>query len=243
MKKILTTLAASGIALGAFAQGYVNWNGSPAGAIISQTNSLNYSSLSVLFGGGAATGQQGAAQGNTAGLSGNVYYYALLYSTVDTTTPTTMADLNANWTASGLQMTDSSTGNNGRINPQNASVAAAIDPSYSGGNLSLMMVGWSANLGTTYSTVLNELNTWPASSLLITGPAYFGAGFVGQTPLSTSSVAGTTIWSTTQTPGGLISNPSTSPMVLSELEVVPEPGTLALAAISGASLLLFRRKK
>ena len=249
MKKILTTLVASGIALGAVAQGYVNWSASPAGAIIVQTNSINYSSLSAALGAGAPTGQQGAAQGNTAGLAGQTYYYELLYSTVDTTTPTSLTDLAANWTATGLIAPQSSTGNNGRLGtPLNANSAAELLPlgnSYTGQALDFMLVGWSANLGTTYAGaggVLSELLNWNGTFAPIAG-AYFGESFVGNSTLSLSSSAGTTLWSTTQTAGGLISNPSSAPMVINELQATPEPGTLALAALGGASLLLFRRKK
>lgn len=246
MKKILTTLALSGFAAAAFAQGYVAWNVSPAGDIIVATNAANYSSLAAGLGGGAATGQAGGVQGNAAGLAGNVYYFQLLYSTVDTTTPTSLTDLANNWTASSLQMQNLTTANNGRLTELNGASAAAIDPSYNGtGNLQLMLVGWSANLGTSYTGangVLSDLQNWSTASAGISGAAYFGLGFVGTSSLSTSSSTGTTIWSATQTAGGLISNPSASPMVLYEL-AVPEPGTMALAALGGASLLLFRRKK
>jgi hypothetical protein len=247
MKKILTTLAMSGIALGAFGQGYVNWSASPAGNLISQTNSITYSGLSAALGGGLATGNSGgaAAQGNTAGFAGNLYYYELLYSTVDTTTPTTLADLAANWTATGLHAEDSLTGNNGRINPLAGTTATQIDPTYAGGTLDLMVVGWSANLGTTFAGVggvLSELQNWGGSFAQLQN-AYFGESYVGQGVLSTSSASGTTIYAPAQTVGGFISNPSSSPMVLNSLQAVPEPGTMALAALGGASLLLFRRKK
>lgn len=223
---------------GAFAQGYVAWNVSPAGDIIAMTNAANYSGLSGSLGGGSTTGQPGTT-GNVSG----PYYFELLYSIVDTTTPTTLAELAANWTATGLQLENNQGVNNGRLNELNPVSAAAIDPSYTGGNLQVMLVGWSANLGTAYGGsggVLSELQNW--STTEVAGSAYFGMSFVGTAILSTSSSTGTTIWSATQTAGGLISNPSSSPMVLYEL-AVPEPGTMALAALGAASLFLFRRRK
>jgi hypothetical protein len=138
MKKILTTLAVSGIALGSYAQGYVNWSQSPGGNVISQTNSITYSGLSAALGNGAATGSASGAQGSTSGLAGNLYYYTLLYSTADTTTPTTLSDLAGNWSSTGLYMEDIQTANNGRQIPLSPTAAAEIDPTYTSGPLSLM---------------------------------------------------------------------------------------------------------
>jgi hypothetical protein len=104
-------------------------------------------------------------------------------------------------------------------------------------------VGLSANLGTTWSAVLGNLNSWSTDASTIVGPAYFGVSAVG------SSVA---VLSSTTSPGnyvigngaGEIYNPSSAPMQLDQVGLpVPEPGTLALAALGGASMLMLRRKK
>jgi hypothetical protein len=243
MKKILTTLAVSGFALGSFAQGYVNWNAGPAGDLISATNAATYSSISPL-GTGTATGQAGGVQGNTAGLSGNVYYYELLYSTTASTAPTTVAGFSS-WTATGLLMEDSLTANNGRQNVLGASSSAMIDPTYVFGNtVYLMIVGWSANLGTTFAGtggVQSVLSNWANDGI---ANAYFGESYVGtDTTLSSSSGSGSLVWAASQTVGGLISNPSSSPMVMNELNTVPEPTSLALVAMGAGSLLALRRRK
>ncbi len=241
MKKlILTSLAVVGVSSLAFAQGYVVFNVSPAGNVIGQTNSLNYSGLSAALGGGAATGQPNAGQGNTASTS--VYYYELLYSTVDTTTPTSLTDLAQNWTATGLHMENSQTANNGRLSILNGTSASLVDPTYTGGNIDLMLVGWSANLGSTFTSVLPELQNWGGTFNPVAN-SYFGESYVGVfASISTSSTTGSTIFAPAQGENA-ISNPSTAPLVLSELQAVPEPCTLAFAALGGASLLLFRRKK
>lgn len=241
MKKlVLTTIAVVGVSSLAFAQGYVNWSTTPGASVIGNTNTINYSGLSAALGGGAATQQANAAQGVTQGgasSAASVYYYTLLYSTVDTTTPTTLTDLAANWSATGLMATNGATGN-GRLNIANPAPINLVDPSYAGGNLNFMMVGWSANLGTAYSGVLTDLQNWLTVNGTVVGPAFFGDGAVGSLPISTSSSAGTTVIG-----AGLVYNPSSAPLVLNELQATPEPGTLALAALGGASLLLFRRKK
>jgi len=243
MKKlVLTTLAVAGISGAAFAQGYVNYAAGSASVVVS-LNSSNYSTLSATLGANTpanAAGTVGLMPASTAGL----YYFELLMSTVDTTTPTTLADLAANWTQAGTSalLWQNTAGANGRITTVGTPTAATqvLPASYTGATeVSFMLVGWSGNLGTTYAgtgNVLSELQAWPVA---VTGTAYFGESTVAAiNPVSTSSSAGSPIFG-----AGLIYNPSTTPMVLNALAAVPEPGTLALAALGGASLLMFRRKK
>jgi hypothetical protein len=244
MKKlVLTTLTVVGVSSLAFAQGYVAWNVIPGSAVIGETNAVNYSSLSGSLGGGAnASGQAGV----TVGSASSMFYYELLYSSVDTTAPTTLTDLAANWTASGLFMNNATTPN-GRLAIPASSLnsAAMVDPSYNQLTtppLSLMLVGWSANLGTTFAGtggVLSELQSWAGQ---VTG-AFFGESVVGSQPISTTATAGTTLFNSAGPASGFIYNPSSAPLVMNELATVPEPGTLALAALGGLSMLMFRRKK
>ena len=238
MKKLaLTTIAAISIASGAFAQGFVAWSATPGPSVIGYTNSILTSTFTT--GGGGASGlSQGAATGNTVAGGSSLFYYALMVNTTGTatTTPTTLAGLSG-WTYTGLAMTNGTTAN-GRLSPTVAATGAV--PS-TGANENFMLVGWSANLvgSTNVSTVLFDLNNWGTVQSGITGTAFFGVSAVATLTPSTSSSSPTAVFGT-----GLINNPSAAPMVLySLLAPTPEPGTMALAALGGASLLLFRRRK
>jgi len=241
MKKlVLTTLGIVGVSSLAFAQGYVAWNNAPTTDVIGNTNSINYSGLSAALGAGAATGS--GAQGVTVGSAASVYYYELLYSSVDTSTPTTLSDLANNWTATGLFLQNGTTGNGRAILTGTTGSAVQAGPAnYSGAApLDFMLVGWSANLGTTFAGaggVLSVLQSWAGQ---VTG-AFFGESVVGSTVISTANSAGTAVIGAAGS--GLIYNPSSAPLVMNELATVPEPGTLALAALGGLSMLMFRRKK
>jgi hypothetical protein len=236
MKKlVLTTLVAVSFAAGAFAQGYVSWTATPGSSVIGVTNTTTYSGLSTNLGGGQATGlSQGNATGSTA--VGSFFYYALLVNTTGTatTTPTTLAGLSG-WTATGLYQTNNQSGN-GRLVPI-ANPPGAVPSTGSAENF--LLVGWSSNIvnGTNVSTVISDLNSWSTVGGTITGNAFFGISAVATVTPSTSSSGPTQLFAS-----GLIFNPSTAPMEL-YLLAVPEPGTMALAALGGASLLLFRRRK
>jgi hypothetical protein len=98
---------------------------------------------------------------------------------------------------------------------------------------SYIIVGWSATLGITWSTVSSELaDDWDN----VTDPTknyFFGVSTIGTgTPTASPSPADN-LW-----------NAGAPGFALALYEIpVPEPGTLALAAFGGASLLLFRRRK
>ena len=239
MKKlIITAIVAVGFAAGAFAQGYIAWNSTPGANLIAWTNTTTYSSLSPTLGGGASTG--GGAAGNTVGGGSSTFYFALMVNTSGSlqSAPTTLAGLSS-WSYTGLIMTNGSAAN-GRLTPANTQGAGAVAYPANSGAENFMLVGWSANFGTTNATtVISDLNNWSTFGSTVTGPAFFGMSSVGLVTPTTSPVSGATAFGST---GGLIFNPSTAPMVLYVLSV-PEPGTMALAAIGGASLLLFRRRK
>jgi len=237
MKKILTTLAIAGLTVASFAQGTVNWSASPSVNFIAQTNSTAYSQLSAALGAGQTTAVNSGGVANTPAGQTTLFYYALLYSTSASTTPTTLSTLAGSWSNTGLLMTNGP-GANGRINPVNPNAAATV-PWAAGTSANVMLVGWSANLGNNYATVLSLLQNWSTQNSTVTGQAFFGESSVGAVTSSSSSITGATVF------GGspLLSNPSANPAQLFLLATVPEPGTLALAAIGGASLLLFRRKK
>ena len=230
MKKIvLTTLAVVGLAALASAQGTVQWTG-VANALIAQTNGTVFSSFEAAGTANQLTG----GPGNTLGSGATQYYYELLVSSSSSTAPTTTAGLAA-WSDTSLEAENGAAAN-GRITQLNPSTDNVANNWAAGTSENVILVGWSANLGTTWSTVLNELQNWGADQI---ANAYFGVSSVG------------TLTSGTANPGvivfganaGQINNAAGSPEQLDLLGTVPEPGTMALAAIGGASLLLFRRKK
>jgi len=247
MKKILITLVASAFTAGAFAQGFINWTAS-GGNLVGQTNGTTYSSFEQA-GGTALTGTQGNTVQNN--LANNValgyagYYYELLTSTTASSAPTTVAGLSA-WSDTGLSATNAFN-TTGRVIQVGGSADTAVNNWPVNATQAVILVGWSANLGNTWATVLGELQNWSTQGLLFlnnsANAAYFGVSSFGSGAQAVAStVTGNQVIGAAN---GEIQNNSVNPMQLNELGVtiVPEPGTLALAAIGGASLLLFRRKK
>lgn len=220
MKKILTTLAVSALTVAAFAQGTVQWTG-VAGSLIVQTNGTVYSTFASTVGAPAASGTQGNTLGNTAannaalGYSG--YYYALLISSA-VSAPTTTAALGS-WHATGLTSTNAAS-SNGRTSQVNPLSNATADGWLPGTSTNLVLVGWSANLGSSWATVLLELQTWPVAQLSIVGPAYFGVSSLG-TLVSGTANPGVIVFGSN---AGQINNGAGLAMQLNQLAVVPEPG-------------------
>jgi len=235
MKKISLTLLALTAAAGvSFGQGYVAWSVGPSTSLIGETNT---SVISSFTGGGS---QVGGASGVTVAGGSSLFYYALLVNTSSSAiaSPTTASSLSANWTYTGLAMTNGSTAN-GRLSLFNNASAQDVDNSYTSGTLNFIVVGWSANLvnSTNVATVEYDLANWSTVGGTITGNAFFGVSAEGTVTPTTSNVSGATVIGVSG-----IYNPVGSPMYMDVL-ATPEPGTMALAAIGGASLLLFRRRK
>jgi len=232
MKKTILTVAVLGaVASSAFAQGFAYF---AAGA----ANSTKISTNSVINGGAA---------GRTAG--DNTYYYALFASSSQTSvsgnalafsgTNNTYVFNAAGWTFVGMGAnTGATTG---------AGTSAATSQTLNGGSLyadnslgvpgiaggaaaNVVAIGWSANIGSTLAAV----EAWYANPTVLgwIGESRVGVGLtLGDNGLnSTPNVFGT---ATTQF----------NAFTLGEVAAVPEPGTIALAALGGASLLMFRRKK
>jgi hypothetical protein len=231
MKKIaLTIVCALTTAGAAFAQGTVTW-ATPANSITAETNATTYSPL---FGGGAAGGPTGITVSSTAG----TYDYALLYATagIIASSSTNFAALfqSSDWTFSGLTATNSSTAN--RLSPVGGSTTATV-PWANGTTDSVVLVGWSANLGSSWGVVSNLLatQTYGANS-------YFGVSSTGFINPNLSPANGAAIFNTAAT--GINGVPIDDlNMQLFLLPPVPEPATMALAGLSGLALVLFRRRK
>jgi len=168
MKKlVLTSLCTLAVATGAFAQGSVNWASISAAFLTAQINAQNSA-----FTGGTPT----TTGGVVTGLTGSNFYYELLFTSYTGSAapaPTSFASLST-WTDSGLEATNSNTA--GRLTTIGQLAGNNITGFSSGGSAtnSVMLVGWSANLGTTYATALAN-----AQSLNFTGTGYFGESSVG----------------------------------------------------------------
>lgn len=232
MKKTVLTLACvAGFAGGVLAQGVVTWN-NVGGFVICQTNSTAFSSFEASGNAAQLTAQNGSTLGNAS----TVYYYELLVSSTATAAPTTVQQLSS-WLDTGLSA-ENGAGSNGRIlqtNPGNADVANNLA---AGATDNDILVGWSANLGSTWSAAYAMLQNWSTEGI---AGAYFGVSEMGNLQGIASPGPGNQPFGVG---AGQISAESPNQMQLDILGVaVPEPGTMALAAIGGASLLLFRRKK
>jgi hypothetical protein len=237
MKKLaLTTVCALFVTGAAFAQGNVNWSGPSFSFFTAQTNSTTYSTFSKQSGGlTTGGGVVGNVSGNTA-VVGQGYYFELLYLAAGTqqAAPTTVAGLQA-WSDTGLGATNN--GNvSGRAAVINGNVGTTVNAFTPGTSVNVVMVGWSANLGTSWSTVEGEL----VSGNYAAGADYFGVSSTGFIDPSTAATSpGATIFG-----GGAGQLSSTlTQLNLLNPSVIPEPGTMALAGLGGLSLLAFRRKK
>jgi hypothetical protein len=239
MKKlVLTSVCALAVTAGAFAQGLVNWQAISFANMTAQTNAT----VASTFAPGSLPG--GGTIGGAGTLTPGGFYYALLYSSytgVQASAPTTAAQMTAaGWQAAGPTATNSGTAGRLFSTPSNNGLpVAGFVP---GVTNSVMMAGWSANLGTTWTAAWNTIQNWATQSAGVVGPAFFGLSNTGYiATLDNSTVPGVTVFGINPTAAGLpIQSLNTQ---LFQLSAVPEPGTLALAALGGASLLLFRRKK
>jgi len=245
MKKlVLTSVCTLAVAGAALAQGTVNWSISP-GDYSAQTNSTQYSPL--LGGGAAANGAVGRTLG--AGASGGGGYYIELLTQAYTgngstvagggtvASPTTLSQL-AGWSDTGL----------GGTNNPSSGVAVTIGSSSqavannwaAGTTQSVMIVEWSANLGSTFANALAALNT-PSTLAALTSNAFFGESVTGYL-ISGSGNPGVTVFAGNQG-NGTSGVPIFNQNVQLYLVPVPEPSTIAMAAFGGLSLLALRRKK
>jgi hypothetical protein len=218
MKKLYTTIALAAVAAGAYAQGTLNLiNGS--GALAMSTNSL------VANGG----------NGNIGVTQGSGYLFALF---VDAGTPSSANPITGGWTYTGTTIANIANG------AFNGGAATAITGLAQNAFSSVLLVGWSTD-GGTYAT-------WSqVSTALQSGNGLTGQGLQAGTYYGVSSIGNV------EPGGGSPSLPvahlfATSPTAQApaplagfqlDLVPVPEPASMALVALGGASLLLFRRKK
>jgi hypothetical protein len=230
---VLTTVCALAVTGTAFADGTVNWAVILPSAMTAQTNATQFSPL---FGGGLSGG--GTIGKIASAADGPTFYFELLYNTNFTgsqvAAPTFSQLFGGSWLDTGLTATNS---NNiaGRLVPVNPTTDALV-PWENGTTNNIMLVGWSANLGSLWTTVSNELAT--DSFYFTSSEAFFGESVTGYLNPATDN-PGAPVFGTNLGATGLpINSLNTQLYVLP----IPEPGTIALAGLGGLSLLLFRRR-
>jgi len=189
----------------------------------------------------------GAASGVTATAANQSFYYALFYSATATTvngsagavipsgTSTgTYVNSDANWTYGGLTGTNTSAGRFFSASP-NPDLSSTITGVAGGAVANLVLLGWSGNIATTLAGLETWLAANPAGG---TGPNQY----IGESTVAVGVVAGNGGGIPTPAIFGTAAN-TMNPLLLGEVPTVPEPGTLALAALGASSLLMLRRKK
>jgi hypothetical protein len=219
MKKLLVISAVVAAAAGANAQGLISFNNTSSAVSKISVNTTPGSAVSGLTGGAAGS-----------------YYYALFYSTttaVDagaglvstaTTVPAYVTSNNS-FSFSGAYAQSSATA--GRVT---GSASQAVNGVGLAGSANFVIIGWSANIGSTVASLAAYL----AAPSLISG----NYGYVGE-----SSVVNLTLGDggSVPTPNAL-SGSAIPGFVLGAVAPAPEPTTIALAGLGGLSLLAFRRK-
>lgn len=169
--------------------------------------------------------QGGPATGTTSPVLGS-WYYAMF--TAPTAVLSYTGDTDPNWILRETA-TNSAAASGGRL------IGGQPPTALPGGStVNFIIRGWSANLGTTWSEVLNSLQT-PAG---ISGGSYY----LGQSAIGLNAIfndpAAAPVNGAFGTSGG-----STVPGFVLDFHQVPEPSSMALAGLGAASLLLFRRRK
>lgn len=179
------------------------------------------------------------AAGTKTAAAANGYYYALLVqpynaglSAINPLDPNyTLGMMATNYLAGGIKGAGAGAG------APVANWAAPSGAAYNtAGQDNFLLVGWSSSLGDTWSAVSAQLasGNWSQNGGFF-GVSTLGNGYSGGGPngLLAPSIFG----SSAGMPGGLASG------ITMYTTPVPEPTSMALVALGGVSLLLFRRSK
>ena len=223
MKKILLTLGLAAVVTGLQAQGLVSF--------YSFAGTLKTNSATSVFAGGSQTG---GTSGVTSSAANSFYYTVLIAaSSPGTNNPAAGGWTQALYNGSGIIGTNYA-GLTGDMQGPKGTSSTPIDNWGSGNTMSFIIVGWSSNLGSDWTTVLSELNSgwanipnFSAANSYFFGVSSIGSGASGTPPTGTPLSLFTTVGS----------------FNLYSVGAVPEPGTIALAGLGIASLFVLRRKK
>jgi len=213
----------------AFAQGTVNWGTISAAAMTADTNGTE---VSPLWGGGTD-----AAGGIGPVAPAGAYYFELLYAPytgVQAPVPDSLAAL-LSWSDTGLEAQSAQVP--GRLTPINPNAGATV-PWSPGTTDSIVLVGWAASMGSSWSDVESGLEFWGRGYSEYPYLGFSATGYI--TPLPTTTSPGADVFGTGPTAQGL---PIFSPNTVLYGVFVPEPGTLALSGLGGLSFLLLRRRR
>jgi hypothetical protein len=246
MKRLaFTAVFTFAFACAAFAQGTLNWSTlSPAGLTVQINNNL------TPFDGGTSS-----VSGTYMGTELGGYYFALLYNTSFTgsaiASPSVSSLLSSDWIDTGF-LAYNATASAGKVVPvagtgDNAKVPNGTWPggigAQGGTTNNIILVGWSSNLGTSWSEVSTRLENWwnnPPDTYV-----YFGVSSTGYIVPNIAPAIGPMLFGTAATVNGLPINSPNMQLYLIPLEglPIPEPGTLALFGLGGLTRLLFHRRK
>jgi len=222
MKKLVATLSLAALATGAFAQGFV-----------------------TIANNGGVTAVNTMTQGVLAktGTAASSFYYDVLInaSTVTTIDASLQGLAAAGWSDSGLTAVNGTgalgAGKMTAVNTSSSAWAASTE-------MSAIVIGWSGNLGTSVSNALAAVAGGHLGSTGWTGGTITGTEYVGYTTIATAvsgSTAGTAAALFNSLTSASVPVPISGTTTL--FAAVPEPGTMALAGLGVASLMIFRRRK
>jgi PEP-CTERM motif-containing protein len=227
MKKlILTTIGLFAGATLIHAQGAIEIAARPAGSV--QTNTSSF------YAPGAGTAGAIPTQVNAPG----AYDFALLIAT--STSAGDVSPSGADWTQAqifgggGPILVSNSVNIAGGISGTGGAGGVSVAGWAAGTTMDVLLVGWSSNLGSSWSTVSAEFNGGAA------GGAWNTSGYFGYSGIAaiTSGGAGTPA-----SPPESIFGAGIQGFTLYAVSPTPEPTTLALAGLGGLSMLFLRRRK